>query len=72
MARWAIRGPDIETEADLDDYMHEVAGRVGYLITGLFSLFSERVKAQEEENRRLKMEKDILKKATVFFAKETK
>jgi len=24
-----------------------------------------------EENRRLKMEKDILKKATVFFAKET-
>ena len=25
-----------------------------------------------EENRRLKMEKDILKKATVFFAKETK
>jgi len=25
-----------------------------------------------EENRRLKMEKDILKKATVFFARETK
>ncbi len=25
-----------------------------------------------EENRRLKMEKDILKKATVFFAKETR
>jgi len=25
-----------------------------------------------EENKRLKMEKEILKKATVFFAKETK
>jgi len=25
-----------------------------------------------EENRRLKMEKEILKKATVFFAKETR
>ena len=26
----------------------------------------------KEENKRLKMEKDVLKKATVFFAKETK
>jgi transposase len=26
----------------------------------------------KEENRQLKMEKDILKKATVFFAKETR
>jgi transposase len=26
----------------------------------------------KEENRRLKMEKEILKKATVFFAKETR
>ena len=40
MARWVRRGPKIDSEADLDDYMHEVAGRVGYLITGLFSLFS--------------------------------
>ena len=30
------------------------------------------VKRLKEENRRLKMEKDILKKATVFFARETK
>jgi transposase len=29
-----------------------------------------RVKELEEENRRLRMEKDILKKATAFFAKE--
>ena len=29
-----------------------------------------RVKELEDENRRLRMEKDILKKATAFFAKE--
>lgn len=37
MARWVERGPDFATEADLDDYMHEVAGRVGYLLTDLFA-----------------------------------
>jgi len=37
MARWVLRGPDILTEEDLDDYMHEVAGRVGYLSTELFA-----------------------------------
>lgn len=36
MARWAVRGDDFADEADLDDYMHEVAGRVGYLLTDLF------------------------------------
>jgi transposase len=30
------------------------------------------IRQLKEENRRLKMEKDILKKATVFFAKETR
>jgi len=29
------------------------------------------IRQLREENRRLKMEKDILRKATVFFAKET-
>ena len=29
------------------------------------------IRRLKEENRRLKMEKDILKKATVFFAKQT-
>ena len=48
MARWVRRGPDIDTEADLDDYMHEVAGRVGYLITDLFSLFSHKVREQHD------------------------
>ena len=30
------------------------------------------IRQLKEDNRRLKMEKDILKKATVFFAKETR
>lgn len=38
MARWTERGSRFETEADLDDYMHEVAGRVGHLLTELFAL----------------------------------
>ncbi len=38
MARWAERGPVFGSEDDLDDYMHEVAGRVGYLLTELFAL----------------------------------
>ncbi len=32
----------------------------------------ERIRALEAQVKRLKMEKDILKKATVFFAAETK
>ena len=38
MARWVLRGPDLADEAALDDYMHEVAGRVGWLLTELFAL----------------------------------
>jgi len=38
MARWTERGSVFRNEADLDDYMHEVAGRVGYLLTELFAL----------------------------------
>ena len=40
MARWVARGSVFRTESDLDDYMHEVAGRVGHLLT---ELFAERV-----------------------------
>ena len=38
MARWTRRGSVFDDEADLDDYMHEVAGRVGLLLTELFAL----------------------------------
>ncbi len=47
MARWALRGSHFETEADLDDYMHEVAGRVGLLLTDLFALRSPQVRANQ-------------------------
>jgi farnesyl-diphosphate farnesyltransferase len=38
MARWQAKGPCVEDEHDLDEYMHYVAGLVGYLVTDLFSL----------------------------------
>jgi farnesyl-diphosphate farnesyltransferase len=53
MARWAQRGPDIRDEADLDDYMHEVAGRVGWLLTEVFALHVPRVAEDREEMMRL-------------------
>lgn len=40
MARWQAHGPFVEDEEALDDYMHEVAGRVGYLVTDLFAVYS--------------------------------
>jgi farnesyl-diphosphate farnesyltransferase len=48
MARWAARGADFGTEADLDDYMHEVAGRVGWLLTELFALHYSSVRRNAE------------------------
>jgi farnesyl-diphosphate farnesyltransferase len=45
MARWVERGPDFRVEADLDDYMHEVAGKVGLLLTELFLLTPGAVRA---------------------------
>lgn len=48
MARWTRRGPDIPDEAALDDYMHEVAGRVGWLLTDLFALDIPAVARQHE------------------------
>jgi farnesyl-diphosphate farnesyltransferase len=49
MARWTQRGPDMNDENDMDDYMFEVAGRVGYLVTQLFAWYSLtiRIKAKE-------------------------
>jgi farnesyl-diphosphate farnesyltransferase len=37
MARWQEHGPFVEDEQALDDYMHQVAGRVGYLLTDIFA-----------------------------------
>lgn len=48
MARWVKRGPRFDVEADLDDYMHEVAGRVGHLLTDLFALRSGGVRRRRE------------------------
>jgi transposase len=39
---------------------------------GILSPEQAEIRQLKEENRRLKMEKEILKKATVFFAKETR
>jgi farnesyl-diphosphate farnesyltransferase len=46
MARWVARGPDIPQEVDMDDYMHEVAGRVGYLVTDVFAWYSGFIRAK--------------------------
>lgn len=39
---------------------------------GKLTVEQAEIRRLKDENRRLKMEKDILKKATVFFAKETR
>ncbi|MFW5684081.1 MAG: squalene/phytoene synthase family protein [Spirochaetota bacterium] len=43
MARWQLKGPRVEDEDELDDYMHHVAGLVGYLVTDLFALHFPRI-----------------------------
>lgn len=48
MARWQEHGPYVEDEAALDDYMHEVAGRVGYLLTDLFAWYSSLIREQKD------------------------
>jgi len=39
---------------------------------GKLTAEQEEIRRLREENKRLKMEKEILKKAAVFFAQETK
>jgi farnesyl-diphosphate farnesyltransferase len=48
MARWTKRGPTVHDEKDLDDYMFEVAGRVGYLVTQLFAWYSFAIRRRLE------------------------
>jgi len=40
MARWQEHGSFVADEEEMDDYMHQVAGRVGYLLTDVFSWYS--------------------------------
>ncbi len=58
----------------LGRWIRENATAGGQAFRGNGKLTAEQVELRQlrEENRRLKMEKEILKKATVFFAKETR
>ena len=49
MARWQEHGPYMEDEEALDDYMHEVAGRVGYLVTDIFAWYIPAVRERREK-----------------------
>ncbi len=49
MARWTERGPHLNDESDMDDYMFEVAGRVGYLVTQLFAWYSLTIRIKSKE-----------------------
>lgn len=50
----------------------ESDGTLAELTAGNASVESAELKRLREENRQLKMERDILKKATAFFAKESR
>lgn len=49
MARWTQKGPNVADEKEMDDYMFEVAGRVGYLVTQLFAWYSLTIRRKEQE-----------------------
>lgn len=49
MARWTQKGPNVADEKEMDDYMFEVAGRVGYLVTQLFAWYSLSIRRKEKE-----------------------
>ncbi len=48
MARWQEIGPEVRNEEEMDDYMHQVAGRVGYLMTDLFAWYSPVIRERKE------------------------
>lgn len=58
----------------LGRWLREHEAPEGQAFRGNGKLTAEQIEIRRlrEENRRLKMEKEILKKATVFFAKETR
>lgn len=49
MARWQEHGPYVDNEEEMDDYMHQVAGRVGYLLTDIFAWYSPIIRARKEQ-----------------------
>jgi len=49
MARWQEHGPFVENEEEMDDYMHQVAGLVGYLLTEIFAWYSSVIRQRKEE-----------------------
>ncbi len=49
MARWQAKGPCVKNEHELDDYMHQVAGLVGYLVTDLFAMHYPAVRRRHHE-----------------------
>ncbi len=49
MARWQDHGPFVENEEEMDDYMHQVAGRVGYLLTDIFAWHSPIIQERKEQ-----------------------
>jgi transposase len=69
----AARSLDISANM-LGRWIKELDAGDGQAFRGNGKLTPEQAEIRRlmEENRRLKMEKDILKKATVFFAKETR
>ena len=58
----------------LGRWIKEAENDDGHAFRGNGKLTQEQAEIRKlrEENKRLKMEREILKKATVFFAKETK
>ncbi len=49
MARWQQRGPVVLTEEDLDDYMFEVAGRVGHMLTRVFAWYARPIRDLQDQ-----------------------
>lgn len=49
MAEWQEKGPRVNDERELDEYMHYVAGIVGYLVTDLFAGHSDSIQAKKHE-----------------------
>jgi len=49
MARWTKQGSNVNDEKDLDDYMFELARRVGYRVTQLFAWYSLTIRRKEKK-----------------------